>query len=129
MILPDRLSECRQLQRFWVISIAVNGGGPTPRSAAALRTLQSPRRLSDTGTGGSNQTAPGKHGAAQCVELVGKAGPTAELLYRIAYWQPKASSKDDGLRWIAKIQAEWLEETGLARNQVERAFAWLENRG
>jgi hypothetical protein len=53
------------------------------------------------------------------------------LLYRIRYWQPKASIRhmDNSGRWIAKTRGEWCAETGLTLEQHKRALPLLVKRG
>ena len=51
------------------------------------------------------------------------------LLYRIAWWQPKATIvKGEGAPWIAKNGMQWARETGLSRNQYERGLRALKDR-
>ena len=64
-----------------------------------------------------------------CRELTHGNGNAAELLYRVAFWLPKAGTKRDGRKWIANDRSWWMQQTGLSFDQVKRALAHLKKRG
>jgi hypothetical protein len=49
----------------------------------------------------------------------------AQLLYRIAFWMPKAKIEHGGLKWSANSAAQWCQQTGLSFDQYRRAIALL----
>lgn len=53
----------------------------------------------------------------------------ADLLYRIAYWMPKAKIVHRGLNWMANSAAQWCQQTGLSLDQYRRAIALLRTLG
>jgi hypothetical protein len=60
-----------------------------------------------------------------CRELTGGNSNAAELLYRIAFWQPLAWIKSDGKRWIAHDRTWWMQQTGMSFDQIKRALTLL----
>src|SRR4051794_13370062 len=76
----------------------------------------------DVGLGkGAGMNAPYQPLIARCRLLTGNAN-AAELLYRIAFWAPKASVKWDGRRWIANERRWWATQTGQSFDQIRRAL-------
>ncbi len=50
------------------------------------------------------------------------------LLYRIAFWYPKAKVKHgQGGAWVVKTRGEWTDETALSLWQYDRALARLKH--
>ncbi len=49
----------------------------------------------------------------------------AQLLYRIAFWMPKATVMKGGQKWIANSAVQWANETGLTVYQYRRAITRL----
>jgi hypothetical protein len=54
-----------------------------------------------------------------------KSWPAAILLFRIAYWAPKAKLRRNGYTWIAKSAKDWCYETALTPQQYKDAVARL----
>jgi hypothetical protein len=69
-----------------------------------------------------------KPNAGDCKRVTGSAN-AALLLYRILYWQPRATVRIGGFAWIAKSREVWMGETQLSRNQYDRALALLKQQG
>jgi len=51
------------------------------------------------------------------------------LLYRIAFWMPKAKVSHRKLKWVANSAQQWCQETGLSHDQYRRAIALLRDLG
>ena len=58
-----------------------------------------------------------------------KNANAAILLYRIAFWMPKAKVSHGGLKWVANSASQWCRETGLSFDQYRRAIARLKTLG
>ena len=54
-----------------------------------------------------------------------KNANAAQLLYRIAYWMPRARIKHRGKTWVANSADQWCEQTGLTIDQYRRSIALL----
>lgn len=65
---------------------------------------------------------------ARC-QLATKNTKAALLIYRLAYWMPKARIKRDGFLWVARSRSEWCDETGLSIDQYNRALRRLKDIG
>jgi len=65
---------------------------------------------------------------ARCVEAAGGAR-NGLLLFRVAYWHPRARVELRGRTWVAKGYREWAEETGLSERACMRAMTELRERG
>lgn len=61
----------------------------------------------------------------KCKKLVNGDEGAAALLYKIAYWTPRASVKKDGRKWIAKKRSEWIEQEGYTPNKLRRRLKVL----
>jgi hypothetical protein len=53
----------------------------------------------------------------------------AVLLYRIAFWMPKAKVSHGKLKWVANSASQWCQQTGLSFDQYRRAIALLKTLG
>lgn len=61
---------------------------------------------------------------ARCRKVTGNANAAA-LLYRIAYWMPKARIVHNGKKWVANSRRTWCDQTSLSLDQYRRAIARL----
>jgi hypothetical protein len=51
------------------------------------------------------------------------------LLYRIAFWMPKAKVSHGKKKWVANSASDWCKQTALTYDQYRRAIARLKTRG
>jgi hypothetical protein len=54
-----------------------------------------------------------------------KNANAAILLYRIAFWMPKAKVSHKKLQWVANSASQWCQQTGLSFDQYRRAITLL----
>lgn len=65
---------------------------------------------------------------AKC-HVATKNANAAILLYRIAFWMPKAKVSHGALKWVANSASQWCQQTGLSFDQYRRAIALLRTLG
>lgn len=80
----------------------------------------------------ANKQAPSKTSMtpllARC-QAATKNANAAGLLYRFAFWMPKATIQRNGKKWIANSAAAWCSQTGLSYDQYRRAIRLLRTLG